>query len=311
MRSLRKDQVIRGVNRAPGCLRRGRGTGATGPTRGRVASDAARRVGIWYQARVNALIAAVGYVLVFALLAISLPIQAVIFAVTAPFDPSRLAAGRYLRWVGRRIADCYPPWKLRVEGRWPEAAGAYVVVSNHQSILDILLMSRMPHEMKWIAKEELFRVPWIGWMLRMSGDIAIRRGEKESGLEALGRARDQLARGVPVMVFPEGTRSRDGRLLPFKSGAFRLAIETGVPILPVAVNGTGAGMPKGSPWVRPCEAWARILEPIPTVGLKPEEAVRLKEEVRRRIARALPGGVEERLSRRRTGEESAEESIAD
>jgi 1-acyl-sn-glycerol-3-phosphate acyltransferase len=257
----------------------------------RVARDAALRAGIWYQAQVNALIAAIGYLFVIALIGISLPIQAVIFAVTAPFDPSRLAAGRYLRWVGRRIADCYPPWKLRVEGSWPAAGGAFVVVSNHQSILDILLMSRMPREMKWIAKEELFGVPWIGWMLRMSGDIAIRRGAKESGLEALGRARDHLARGVPVMVFPEGTRSRDGRLLPFKSGAFRLAIEAGVPILPVAVNGTGAGMPKGGPWVRPCEAFARILEPIPTAGLKPEDAVRLKETVRRRIAAELPGGL--------------------
>jgi len=247
---------------------------------------------------VNALIAAVGYVFVIALIGVSLPIQAAIFAVTAPFDPSRLWAGRYLRWVGRRIADCYPPWKLRVEGRWPAAGGAYVVVANHQSILDILLLSRMPHEMKWMAKDELFRVPWIGWMLRMSGDIALRRGERDSGLEALGRAREHLARGVPVMVFAEGTRSRDGRLLPFKSGAFRLAIEAGVPVLPIAVNGTGAGMPKGGPWVRPCEAWARILEPVPTAGLKPDEAVRLKEEVRRMIAAALPGGVEARLASR-------------
>jgi 1-acyl-sn-glycerol-3-phosphate acyltransferase len=90
------------------------------------------------------------------------------------------------------------------------------------------------------------------------------------------------------MVFAEGTRSRDGRLLPFKSGAFRLAIETGVPVLPVAVNGTGPGMPKGSPWVRPCEAWARILEPVPTTGLKPEDAVKVRDEVRRRIAAVLP-----------------------
>jgi 1-acyl-sn-glycerol-3-phosphate acyltransferase len=265
----------------------------------RVARDAARGPGIWYQARVNALIAAVGYVFVVALIGLSLPVQAAIFAFTAPFDPSRIAAGRYLRWVGRRIADCYPPWKLRVEGSWPEGVGACVVVANHQSILDILLLSRMPREMKWIAKEVLFRVPWIGWMLRMSGDIAIERGERDSGVEALGKARAHLARGVPVMVFAEGTRSRDGRLLPFKSGAFRLAIEAGVPILPVAVNGTGEGMPKGGPWVRPCVAWARILEPVSTAGLKPEDAVRLKEDVRRRIAAALPGGVEARIPPRR------------
>jgi 1-acyl-sn-glycerol-3-phosphate acyltransferase len=240
---------------------------------------------------VNSLIAAVGYVIVVLLIGVSLPVQALIFAVTAPFDPSRMAAGRYLRWLGRRIAGSYPPWRLRVEGRWPEGTGACVVVANHQSILDILLLSHVPREMKWIAKEELFRVPWTGWMMRMAGDIAIRRGERESGLEALGKARDHLARGVPVMVFAEGTRSRDGRLLPFKSGAFRLAIEAGVPVLPVAVHGTGAGMPKGSPWVRPCEAWARILEPVPTAGLRPEDAARLRDEVRRRIAAVVPGAV--------------------
>lgn len=236
----------------------------------------------------NSLIAAVGYVYVALLIGLSLPVQALIFAVTAPFDPSRVVAGRYLRWVGRRIAGAYPPWRLRVEGRWPAEGGAFVVVANHQSVLDILLLSHVPHEMKWLAKEELFRVPWVGWMLRMSGDIAIRRGERDSGLEALGKARDHLSRGVPVMVFAEGTRSRDGRLLPFKSGAFRLAIEAGVPVLPIAVNGTGAGMPKGSPWVRPCEAWARILDPVPTAGLRPDEAVKVRDEVRRRIAAQLP-----------------------
>lgn len=236
----------------------------------------------------NSLIAAVGYVFVLLLLLVSLPIQALLFAITAPFDPSRMVTGRFIRWVGRRIAGCYPPWKLRVEGRWPEQGGAFVVVANHQSILDILLLSHVPHEMKWIAKEELFRVPWVGWMLRMSGDIGLRRGERDSGLEALGRARDHLARGVPVMIFAEGTRSRDGRLLPFKSGAFRLAIEAGVPVLPIAVNGTGAGMPKGSPWVRPCTAWARILAPVPTTGMAPENASRLRDEVRRRIAAELP-----------------------
>lgn len=236
----------------------------------------------------NSLIAAVGYVVVVLLIGLSLPIQALLFAITAPFDPSRIVAGKYLRWVGRRIADCYPPWRLRVEGRWPAEGGGFVVVANHQSILDILLLSHVPHEMKWIAKEELFRVPVTGWMIRMAGDIAIRRGERDSGLEALEKARAHLARGVPVMIFAEGTRSRDGRLLPFKSGAFRLAIEAGVPVLPIAVNGTGAGMPKGSPWVRPCEAWARILEPVPTSGLRPEDANKVRDEVRRRIAAVLP-----------------------
>ena len=162
------------------------------------------------------------------------------------------------------------------------------MVANHQSLLDILLLSKLPREMKWIAKESLFKVPWVGWIFRISGDISVRRGDSESGGAALAKARRYLERGMSVMIFPEGTRSVSAKLLPFKSGAFRPPIEAGVPILPVAVHGTASGMPKGNPWVRPCRAYARILEPIPTEGLRLEDTGMLKGEVRRRIAAALP-----------------------
>ncbi len=245
----------------------------------------------------NVLLAIIGYPIAIALIVVALPVQALILAVTAPFDRNRAVAGRFLRIVGVLISKTFPPWKLRVTGRWPERAGPFVVVANHQSILDILLLSRLPREMKWVAKEELFRIPWVGWMLRMSGDISIRRGDVESSSEALSTAKAYLARGMSVMMFPEGTRSRTGRLLPFKSGAFRLAIEAGVPVLPVAVNGTARGMPKGGPWVRPCNAVALVLEPVEVVGHGPEDTVRLRDTVRARIAEALgqasreaPGG---------------------
>ena len=235
---------------------------------------------------------ALGYLAVLLLLLVALPIQALLLAVTAPFDPNRWAPGRFLRVVGVLMARCYPPWRLRVEGRWPPGEQAYVVVANHQSMLDILLLSHIPREMKWVGKEELFRIPWIGWMLRLTGDIAVKRGDAESGTEALGKARAYLARGMSVMFFAEGTRSKTGKLLPFKSGAFRLAIDAGVPVLPVAVQGTAEGMPKGSPWVRPCDAWARILEPVPTAGLAPDDATKLRDLVRGRIAAALPAQAE-------------------
>jgi 1-acyl-sn-glycerol-3-phosphate acyltransferase len=96
---------------------------------------------------------------------------------------------------------------------------------------------------------------------------------------------------MSVMIFPEGTRSAKGTLLPFKSGAFRLAIEAGVPVLPIAVHGTAHGMPKGGPWVRPCRAFARILPPVSTAGRTPDDVGRLKDEVRRMIAAELPGDV--------------------
>jgi 1-acyl-sn-glycerol-3-phosphate acyltransferase len=239
--------------------------------------------------RVHVLFAIIGYPLAMALIAVGLPVQAALLALTAPFDRNRVVAGRFLRILGVLIATTFPPWRLRVEGRWP-GKGPYVVVANHQSILDILLLSRLPREMKWVAKESLFKVPWVGWMLRMSGDIPIRRGDPESGGEALARAREYLARGMNVMLFPEGTRSATGKLLPFKSGAFRLALEAQVPVLPIVVHGTAEGMPKGGPWVRPCRAVARILDPVEVAGRGVEATMQLRDDVRGRIQAALPAG---------------------
>ena len=233
---------------------------------------------------VNVLLAIVGYPIALALIVVALPVQAVLLLLTAPFDRNRAVPGRFLRVIGVLISKTFPPWRLGIEGAWPEG-GPYVVVANHQSILDILLLSRMPREMKWVAKEELFRIPWVGTMLRMSGDIAIRRGDPESGGEALARAKAYLARGMSVMIFPEGTRSKTGTLLPFKSGAFRLALDAGVPVLPVAVHGTARGMPKGGPWVNPCRARARILAPVAVEGYG-DDVARLRDDVRARIQAA-------------------------
>ncbi len=232
-------------------------------------------------------VAAVGYLVALVILLVALPVQALLLVVAAPFDRNRRVAGRFLRLVGVALSLIFPPWRLKVEGAWP-GKGPYVVVANHQSMLDILLLSRLPREMKWVAKESLFKLPWVGWMLQMSGDIPVRRGDAESGGEALGKARAYLDRGMNVMIFPEGTRSAKGHMLPFKSGAFRLAIDAGVPVLPVAVSGTAHGLPKGGPWVRPCRATARVLEPVPVEGLRPEDAVKLRDAVRARIAETLP-----------------------
>ena len=249
------------------------------------------------------LIAIIGYPIAIALIAVGLPIQALLLVLTWPFDRNRVVAGRFLRLVGGGISHCFPPWRLDIQGRWPEG-GPFVVVANHQSILDILMLARLPREMKWVAKESLFKVPVAGWMLRMAGDIAIRRGDAESGGEALARAKAYLARGMSVMIFPEGTRSAKGTLLPFKSGAFRLAIDAGVPVLPIAVHGTAHGMPKGGPWVRPCQAFARILAPVPTAGRSLEDAGKLKEEVRRVIAAELPMELEAARAAQRAAEQN-------
>lgn len=230
--------------------------------------------------------AAVSYVVVLLLIVLWMPLMLVTVAVTAPFDRTRRIAGRLLRVVGSSPTYVFPFWHVHIEGKQPRH-GPFVCVSNHQSFLDIFAMSRFRREMKWMAKEEVFRMPFVGYLFTLAGDIRVLRGDRESGDAALARARWYLDHGMPVMIFPEGTRSRDGKILPFKTGAFRLAADAGVPVVPVAVCGSADGMPKGSPWIRPARVRIRILEPIDTKGMTGAEVVKLKVAVRDRIGYAL------------------------
>jgi 1-acyl-sn-glycerol-3-phosphate acyltransferase len=230
-------------------------------------------------------LAAVSYVISVLIIVLGLPVLALLVLVTVPFDPTRRIPGLFLRRLGSTPTYVFPFWHVQIEGEQPES-GSYVCVSNHQSFLDIFGMARQRREMKWIAKEEIFKLPFFGLYFRLSGDIPVNRGDRESGGAALTKARWYLDRGMPVMIFPEGTRSRDGKMGAFKPGAFRLAIEAQVPVLPVAVTGSAYGMPKGSPWIRPTLVLVRVLEPIETKGMTGADVVRLMGMTRDRIAAA-------------------------
>jgi 1-acyl-sn-glycerol-3-phosphate acyltransferase len=197
--------------------------------------------------------------------------------------------GRRLRQMGRVATRLSPIWRFHVKGRAPAdiRSRAYVVVSNHASNADPFLLSHLPWDMRWIAKEELFKVPVVGWLLKMSGDIAIRRGDGDSIRKMLAEAKETLDGGLSVMIFPEGTRSRDGRVQRFKDGAFKLAIDAQVPVLPIAIDGTRDCMPKKSMGLGRARAHATILEPIETAGMGPSDLARLREMARARIATAL------------------------
>ncbi len=224
-----------------------------------------------------------------------LPWLALVYLITVPFDPGRYTVGRWFRRAAVVAVALNPLWDFRTSGvRIPDPRRPYVAVSNHESLADIFLISHLPWEMKWLSKEENFRIPVMGWMMRLAGDIAVRRGERGSGAEALAECRERLRQRVSVMIFPEGTRSRTHELLPFKDGAFRLAIEAGVPLLPMAVAGTRNAMAKGSLLFNRARAEVRVLEPIPTEGLTLEDLPELKErtrvvidEARRELAREL------------------------
>jgi 1-acyl-sn-glycerol-3-phosphate acyltransferase len=207
-----------------------------------------------------------------------------VWLVTAPFDRGRYRAGRAFRQLAVTHVALNRLWRFETEGHPPDdPRRPYVVVSNHESYADIFLVSHFPWEMKWLAKDTIFKIPVMGWMMRMALDVPVTRGQRESAIAALAECRDRLARRVSVMIFPEGTRSRTDELLPFKDGAFQLAIESQVPILPIAIAGTRDCMAKGSFAFRRAHARARVLEPIPTAGLTLADVDTLRDRTRETI----------------------------
>ncbi|MGH7534731.1 MAG: lysophospholipid acyltransferase family protein [Gemmatimonadales bacterium] len=215
------------------------------------------------------------------------PLMAVLRLLTLPFDRGRYAVGYLFRRIGPVMATLNPLWHFRYSGTRPEnPRRPFVVVSNHESFADILLISHLPWEMKWLSKAELFRIPVMGWMMWLAGDVPVKRGFGPSAVEAMARCREVLGQRVSVMIFPEGTRSPTRELLPFKDGAFRLAIDAGVPILPLAVHGTGTALPKHG-WVfGRSTAEVTVLEPVETEGLTADDVPALKARVREMIVGA-------------------------
>jgi 1-acyl-sn-glycerol-3-phosphate acyltransferase len=160
-----------------------------------------------------------------------------------------------------------PFWKIRIEGRDKAVSGnTYVFISNHQSMLDILIVNCLRYRYKWISKIENFKVPVIGWYLRMADYITVNRGNEESKLEMLEKSDDCLRNGLSLMLFPEGTRSLNKEIGFFRRGAFQLALQTGVPILPVLIDGTGGILPKhGLLFGNGRHIRIRVLDPVEPV----------------------------------------------
>jgi 1-acyl-sn-glycerol-3-phosphate acyltransferase len=216
------------------------------------------------------------------LLLVWLPLMAIVRLFDR--DPAHYATGRLFRKVGALITRVNPAWRIERSGRLPsDPRRPYVVVGNHQGNADIPVVSILPWDMKWVAKAEMFRLPVVGWLMRLAGDIAVDRNDPQSRAATLRRARHYLERHCSVMFMPEGTRSRDSRVRPFHDGAFRLAIETGVPILPLAIDGTANALPAYG-WVfGPVRCRLHVLDPVETVGYSPAQAPELRERVRQSI----------------------------
>ena len=210
--------------------------------------------------------------------------MAIAYLLTVPRDPGRYVVGRMFRIAAMIAVAINPLWRFRTSGvRVDDPRRPYVVVSNHESYADVFLISHLPWEMKWLSKDAIFRVPFMGWMMRMAGDIPVHRGDTRSRRDALAGIRDRLSKKVSVMVMPEGTRSPTEQLLPFRDGAFRVAVELGLPVLPIAVAGTRNAMAKGSFRFNRARAEARVLEPVETTGMTAADVPQLRDLVRDRI----------------------------
>ncbi|MFO7588118.1 MAG: 1-acyl-sn-glycerol-3-phosphate acyltransferase [Gemmatimonadota bacterium] len=210
-----------------------------------------------------------------------------VYLLTAWWDRRRWYAGRTFRLGARILLFLNPFWRVRIVGAPPsDDLYPFVAVSNHESLADILIIGTIPWDMKWLSKVEIFRIPFLGWMMRMAGDVPVHRSSASGRVEAYGRLRSWMDRGASVMIFPEGTRSRTSELLRFQNGAFRLALETGRPLLPIAVSGTREAIRKGNPWFGRADVVVRILDPVPVQDLGPEALEKLRDGLRARIDEA-------------------------
>jgi len=203
--------------------------------------------------------------------------------------PVYYRTGFLFRKLGKILTNINPTWKLYITGEnITDPRRPYVVVCNHQSLADIPLISNLPWEMKWMGKEELFKIPIIGWMMHLSADISVDRHNARSGALALLRALHMLEQKCSIMIFPEGTRSVDGRVHQFTDGAFHLALKAKVPILPLALDGSINCIPKNN-WKfgEPSEIFLKVLPPIETSNKTMGELPALRETVRNAIMKQV------------------------
>jgi 1-acyl-sn-glycerol-3-phosphate acyltransferase len=173
------------------------------------------------------------------------PLTFLIWLLVLPFDKNRVIVHRLLVNQSFILTRIMPVWGIKTKGREKAIPGTtYVLISNHQSMLDILIINSLRYNYKWISKIENEKVPFLGWYLKMADYITVNRGNEDSKVEMLERSLACLKGGTSIMLFPEGTRSADNEIGFFKRGAFQLAIQAGVPILPIVLDGTGGILPK-------------------------------------------------------------------
>jgi 1-acyl-sn-glycerol-3-phosphate acyltransferase len=176
---------------------------------------------------------------------LAFPVALLLWLLALAFDRRRLMNNRWMVIQGIVLTKMSPFWKVIVDGREKiDQKQAYIIIPNHQSLLDIVFFNMLRHRLRWVSKIEIFRVPLVGWEMKMVKYIELIRGNKASVIKMMEKCVESLQDGISVVIFPEGTRSLTGAIGKFKTGAFQLAVKTDKPLLPVLIDGTGEIMPK-------------------------------------------------------------------
>jgi 1-acyl-sn-glycerol-3-phosphate acyltransferase len=206
-----------------------------------------------------------------------------------PFDNKmRRVVHAQCFWWSDAVIGTNPYWKLHVSGLENiDKKKTYVIVANHQSLADIVVIYQTKMQFKWVAKDDLFKIPVLGWELSLAKHIRLERGDFSSIKKVYRQAAEWLRIGMSVLFFPEGTRSETGTMRDFQNGAFKLAIKEKVPVLPIYLGGTGNAIPKGS-WMFTNAAFCRlkVLPAIDTAKFQAAEFAALRDLVRGQIEAA-------------------------
>jgi 1-acyl-sn-glycerol-3-phosphate acyltransferase len=212
--------------------------------------------------------------------------------VTYPFDnKKRRLVHAQCFWWSNAVISLNPYWKVHVCGLENiDHKKTYVIVANHQSLADIAVMYQTRMQFKWVAKEDLFKIPFLGWELSLAKHIRLERGDFSSIKKVYRQAAEWLRCGMSVLFFPEGTRSETGDMKDFQNGAFKLAIKEKVPVLPIYLYGTGNAIPKGGRiFTATAECGLKVLPAVDTAQFQAGDFAKLRDLVRGQLEKASRG----------------------